>query len=492
VGLVSAFTNNTPVVVLFIPIILSISCEFDFSPSKFLIPVSYASILGGTCTLIGTSTNIIVSDLSDMFGYGQLNMFELSALGVPIALLGIIFLFFASPLIMPSHAAPTCEMEDRPDRRYLAELIIPDTSPLTGESPGQLFEKDYPTLEIIEVARDDRVLYPDRDRITLSPQDLILVKGSPNDLMAILRDERVALPHMPENIDFSADAMESLLVEIIIPPQSNLLRERLLDTALHKDQDIHIIGVKRRNTLYTEQKIRNLRLRTGDIILMLCSEAKLEQIRGAVDFIIVEDVHHEIIYREKAPLTVLIFCVLIVAAGTGVADIMICALTAVFVMIITGCLRLRDAYRTLQANVLILIVGAIALGTAMDKTGAAGLYTDGFLRLFQGYGPAVVLSGVLLITSISTQILSNNATGALLVPIAISAAISLGVSPKPFIVAVCFGASACFATPIGYQTNLLVYGPGGYRFSDFLKLGLPLNLLVLVMGSLFIPILWPF
>jgi di/tricarboxylate transporter len=161
-------------------------------------------------------------------------------------------------------------------------------------------------------------------------------------------------------------------------------------------------------------------------------------------------------------------------------------------MVLTGCLQLRDAYRALQGSVLLLIVGTISLGTAMEKTGTAKFYAEGFLNLFHGADPKLILGGIILLTSISTQMLSNNATAVLLVPIAISAALSLGIDPKPFIIAVCFGASACFATPIGYQTNLLVYGPGGYRFTDYLKLGIPLNLLVLLAGTLFIPVFWPF
>jgi di/tricarboxylate transporter len=203
-------------------------------------------------------------------------------------------------------------------------------------------------------------------------------------------------------------------------------------------------------------------------------------------------VHHEIIQKRKAWLTLLIFTGLVTAASTGLADIMVCALAGVFLMILTGCLQLRDAYRALQGNVLLLIAGTIALGIAMEKTGTSRFYAEAFLRLFHGLGPGLVLSAFLLLTSIGTQILSNNATAILLLPIAISTAIGVGVDPKPFIIAVCFGASACFATPIGYQTNLLVYGPGGYRFSDYLKLGIPLNFLILIIGSLFIPVIWPF
>ena len=253
-----------------------------------------------------------------------------------------------------------------------------------------------------------------------------------------------------------------------------------------------MIAVLRRRFVYSEQRIQILKLRVGDIILIWCPGEKLERMRGETDFIIVEDVHHEIVHKKKAPFAILVFLGLIVAASTGLADIMVCALAAAFLMILTGCLQLRDAYRSIQGNVLVLIVGAIALGTAMEKTGTAQYYAEGFLGLFGGANPEVILAGIILLTSISTQILSNNATAVLLVPIAISTALSLGVDPKPFIIAVCFGASACFATPIGYQTNLLVYGPGGYRFSDYLKLGMPLNLIVLILGTVFIPVFWPF
>ena len=491
VGIASAFINNTPVVVLFIPIILNVTCEYNLSPSKFLIPVSYASILAGNCTLIGTSTNIIVSNLSELHGYGSIRMFELAHLGVPVAAAGIMFIIMTAQKFMPGHAAPVCELEDRPDRRYLAELIIPHDSPLIGKDPQIDFKDVYPTFEIFEIARSNHILYPERDRVRISENDLMLVKGAPGDLIGILRDKAAALPHIADDIEFKVGDREALIVELIIPPQSSLIGEKLMETELRQNPDVHVIAVKRRSFLYTQQKIRDMKLRTGDIILIQCAESKLAPLRSSIDYIIVEDVHHEIINKKKGPMALCIFLGMIAATTTGLADIMVCALTAVFFMILTGCLQLRDAYRAMEGNVLVLIAGAIALGAAMEKTGAAQLYADGFLRLFHGGGPQIVLAGIILLTSISSQILSNNATGVLLVPVAVSTALSLGVNPKPFIIAVCLGASACFATPIGYQTNLLVYGPGGYRFSDYLKLGIPLNVLVVLMGALFIPVYWP-
>ena len=492
VAVASAFINNTPVVVLFIPVVMSMCCQFDLSPSKFLIPISYASILAGTCTLIGTSTNIIVSDISARQGYGAIGMFELSALGVPIAVLGIAFLMLAAPRFMPSLLNPTCEIENSEHRRYLAELAVPRGSPLIGSEPGQVFAEKYPELEVIELIRYSHIFHPSRDAVTIAADDLLLIKGSANDLVEIIRHEGVELPLAEKDLNFGPGKKETVVVELILPPQSALLGQRLLESRLQRDPDIHIIAIKRSGLHFTEKQIHDVRLRVGDIVLIWCYADKLDRMRNGVDYIIAEDVHHEIIQKRKAWKAGLIFTGLVVAASTGLADIMVCALTAVFLMIATGCLQMRDAYRSVQADVLLLIAGTLALGTAMENTGTSQLYAQAYLKLFAGFSPQFVLGGFILLVSISTQILSNNATAVLLFPIAVSSALGLGVDPKPFIMAVCFGASACFATPVGYQTNLLVYGPGGYRFSDYLKLGLPLNLVVLILGSLLIPIIWPF
>lgn len=491
VAMSSAFINNTPVVVLFIPIITSLSCEFGLSPSKFLIPVSYASILAGTCTLIGTSTNIIVSDLSAMYGYGELAMFELAALGLPIAVLGLGFLFFAAPRFMPGHVEPVCEVNNE-HRRYLTELIVPDNSTLIGDEPQQALSQISPYFEVFEVIRNERIYDPWRFDMKIRAGDLLLVKGSAGDLLDILNEKSVKLPHIEENLNFTPGDSESLIMELIIPPQSSLVGERLLESSLHGEHETYIIAVKRRNIHYTEQKIRELKLRVGDILLVQCHQDELDRLRRNPDFIMVEDVHHEIVMKKKAPMAAIIFAAVVVAASTGLADIMVCALTGAFLMILTGCLPLRDGYRALQGDVLLLIAGTIALGTAMEKTGTAKFYAHEFIVLLRNLGPTAILSGFLLITSLSTQLLSNNATAVLFMPIAVSMALELGVDPKPFIISICFGASACFASPIGYQTNLLVYGPGNYRFTDYFRLGIPLNLLILVMGSVFIPMIWPF
>lgn len=491
VAVASSFINNTPVVVLFIPIVMSMCCQIGLSPSRFLIPISYASILAGTCTLIGTSTNIIVSDLSASSGYGSLTMFELSKVGIPIAVVGIIFILLTAKRLLPDMHNPTCELDDPEHRRYLAELTVPKGSPLKGLDPCQTLSERYPGIEVLELIRYSHIFYPCRDHVTIAPDDRLLVKGTSNALVEMLHSGAVEIPRSEAGLRFGGPE-ETFVVEMIIPPQSFLTGQRLRDTYIMRDENLHVIAIKRSNMEFSEKQIQDTRLKMGDILLVWLPADRLDRYRGRSDFIIVEDVHHEIVVTQKAPVAGVIFTAMVLSAATGLADIMICALTAVLLMIVTGCLQIKDAYRALQGNVLMLIAGTIALGTAMQKTGAGTHYARIFLSVLDGWPPNYILAAFILLTSISTHILSNNATAVLLLPIAMSTALDMGVSPRPFIVAVCLGASACFASPIGYQTNLLVYGPGAYRFTDYLKMGIPLNLIVLIMGAIMIPWYWPF
>jgi di/tricarboxylate transporter len=491
VAAASAFINNTPVVVLFIPIMLALGCEYGISPSKFLIPVSYASILAGTCTLVGTSTNIIVSDLSVQAGFAPIGMFELAWVGLPVAVIGIGFLTLTSSRFMPSHAAATCHVDNGEDRTYLAELQLPESSALMGQPPAVLAER-YPAVGIVEVVRNADIHYPDEAGLRFAPADLLLVKSSATDIVAILAEGLAELPHEQADLTARGADPEHLIVELVLPPQSRLVGAKVPDTKLFGDEQIQILAIKRRSHHYADLKLHKRRLRVGDILLVRSPLSQLERLRSGGDFIVIEDVHHEIVHKRLAGRALMIFGGVVTAAATGFLSIMVAAMAGVLLMILTGCLQLRSAYRELRADVLLLIVGTIALGQAMQKTGATDLYASAFLQLFAGAGPSVVLGGFLLLTSIGTQILSNNATAVLLLPVAVSTALSLGVDPRPFIIAVCFGASACFASPIGYQTNLMVYGPGNYRFVDYLKLGLPLNLMVIAAGTLLIPRFWPF
>jgi len=492
VALASAFINNTPVVILFIPVIMTMCCEFGLSPSKFLIPVSYASILAGTCTLIGTSTNIIISDLSVSFGYSGLTMFELAKLGVPIAAIGIVFLYVFAPKILPALTNPICRLQNSEHREYLAELKIPVKSTFIGKTVADIFTRKYPSIKVIELINKSHIYRPDRISISIDQGDILLVKGSLNDLIAILHNEDIELPSTEKELVLGPQKDAPIVVELIISPNSSLRRLRLEQTELAMDDEVNIIAVKRSNLHISERQIHDVILQTGDILLIWCHQSKLESIRSSTDYIVIEDVYEELVHKRKAWWSIINFICMIGTATLGLADIMTCALTAAFLMIITGCLQMRDAYKALQGDILLLIAGTIALGVAMQKTGASELYAQTFLSFFAGFSPTIVLGAIILLTSICTQLLSNNATAVLLLPIAISTALGLDVDPKPFIVGICFGASACFATPVGYQTNLMVYGPGGYSFMDYMKLGIPLNVFVVVASTIFIPLIWPF
>lgn len=492
VAIASAFINNTPVVILFIPVVMTMCCEFGLSPSKFLIPISYASILAGTCTLIGTSTNIIISDLSHNFGYEGLTMFELSILGVPIAIVGITFLYFVAPTVLPALANPICQLQDSEHRLYLAELKIPASSSLIGRNSAEIFRTRYPSVNVLEQVKKSHIYHPNRDKRTVAEDDILLVKGSLNDLVGILHNEAVDLPSSEKDLVLGAQKDAPIVVELIISPHSPLRGQKLLLTELAKDPNIHIIAVKRSNLHISEKQIHDVRLQTGDMLLIWCHESKLEALRSEQGIIVIEDVYEELVHKRKAWWSIVNFICMIGTATLGLADIMTCALTAAFLMIVTGCLQMRDAYRALQGDVLLLIAGTIALGAGMQKSGASQLYAETFISLFADFSPTIILGAIVLLTSICTQILSNNATAVLLLPIAISTALGIGVDPKPFIVGICFGASACFATPVGYQTNLMVYGPGGYSFMDYMKLGIPLNIFVVVASTLLIPYFWPF
>jgi di/tricarboxylate transporter len=492
VAIASAFINNTPVVVLFIPIVMALSCEYSFSPSKLLIPLSYVSILAGTSTLIGTSTNIIVSDLAATYGYEQLTMFELGKIGVPIAVIGILFLLVVAPRLMPARTAPVCELDHGKAKRYIAELIVPPESSLIGQDPLIAYTEKELGLKVIEMFRNDRVIDPIRNRVTAQAADILLVKGSAEDLLSCLNSETLELAHGEEDMTFGGGLKDELIVELIVPPASRLLTTPLLSTVLQHDPAIRIIAIRSRRSHYSSRKIQNVRLKIGDVILIRCPREKISEIRNSTDFVIIEDIHHAMVDKEKAGVAVAIFAGVVLTASLGLANIMICSLTGVLLMTLTHCFSLKDAYRSLQAEVLLLIVGTIALGLAMQKTGATALYANLFLTPFEGLSPAYILFGMILLTSICSHILSNNATAVLLLPVAITTAVALGVNPKPFIVGICFGASACYASPLGYQTNLLVYSPGGYRFSDYIKLGLPLNLIVILLAAVLIPKVWPF
>ncbi|RJP74222.1 MAG: hypothetical protein C4532_03005 [Candidatus Abyssobacteria bacterium SURF_17] len=490
-GALSAVMNNTPVVVMFISIALAVANKSDFAPSRHMMPLSFISILAGTCTLIGTSTNIIVSDLGAEAGLKSISMFELAPLGVPIAVIGGLFLYLFAFRILPAHR-PAVLSEARKDKgKYISELVIPPGSPFVGADPAQELSKKYPNVEVHEVITGYRVCDPNTDQCLLDEGDLILATGPAEDLARILSDGGAVLPTSGDTVMPSPYDEEHLMVELIVAPNSRFAGNLLMRTGLAFDTEINIVGVTRRGMQYRGKRLDNFRLRMGDIILAQMPPDHIEVMREGGDVIVVEDTVHHIVKRHKAPLAVAIFAGMILAASVGGVNILVAALVGAFLMVFTGCLSPRSAYAAVDAQVLILIIGTIALGKALTDTGAASLYARTIVGLLAGMGPRFVLAAFIIFTSVVSHFISNNSAAVLLVPIGISTAHAMGVDPRPFLMGICFGASACFASPIGYQTNLLVYGPGKYSFGDFVRLGMPVNALVWAASSIFIPYIWP-
>lgn len=492
VGGFSSFLNNTPVVVLFISIIMAVCCEYSLSPSKFLMPISFISILAGTSTLIGTSTNIIVSDLAAQSGMEPLAMFELSVLGMPMAMAGAVFLFFLSPRVLGDHKAPVCETRGGDRNKYISELLVPRSSPLIGRPALRAFEERFPNIELYEVVRELQIIDPGPQSAEIQEGDVLLVKATAQQLAQIL-DEKCALLRDGESgIVTKPHDQKSVLAELLVPPNSDSVGRSIGSLLAELDAHIKVIGIKRHWKHYPAEQVSTLRLTVGDVILVQTPVDHLEQIRSSGNLLVIEDVHKTIVNRKKAPLAMGIFLLMILATTIGISDILVSSMSAMMLMLLTRCISIREAYKAIEGRVLILIIGTLALGVALTKTGAASYYAEIMLLPLQGTSPGLVLSAFILLTSVLSLFISNNTTAVLLLPIAVSTASALGVDPRPFVIGICMGASACYATPIGYQTNLLVYGPGGYRFKDYLKLGAPLNIAVWIISSIAIPFIWPF
>ena len=486
--MLSAFLNNTPVVIIFISIILMICERFRLVPSKFLIPLSYASILGGTCTLIGTSTNIILSDMMVLNGQKALGFFELSIVGVPVAIIGGLFLVFVAPRLLPDRKSTFISSGDVQAKTYISELRVLDGSPIVGVRVDDISSRIGAGVVIHEVARGGQTVFlPGSESIALNAGDVIVVESEADKLTSLLSKKVAALRDGSE-LFLSGPKDTHPIAELIVPSNSKARGRRIQNTEVGQSDEITILGVLRKQTHYAWQKARQLRFATGDTILVQGTSSALASLQADGDFLVVEEASAKIHYTNKAPLALGLFLAMIVAASFNIMGILPAASIAVALLFITRCLTVKEGMRSLDGEVLLLIVSTIALGKSLSDTGAAGVYAHLFLMPFDGVSPRIVLVALMIFTALVTNFLSNNSAAALLAPIAVSMGMQLGVDPRAFLIAIAFGASACYLTPIGYQTNLLVYNPGGYKFADFFRVGIPMTILVIGTASVLIPV----
>ncbi len=491
VAVVSAFINNTPVVMVFIPVILGVAHRFRIAPSSLLLPISYASILGGACTLVGTSTNVLVSTLSRQHGYGYLGMFEFMGPGVIFLVTGIAYLLFIGRRILPERRTFTGLLPLERRRFYVTELEVRPDSDLVGRTIKDTIGEDYPGIRILQLVRGESIEWQPAVDTSLRGGDLLIVRGDVSDIMEMRRRREVDI--LPERVGgtLKFDRKTMTLAELVVSPASSFMGKRVSEVHFRRRFGVALVAIQRHG-VHLREKISNLRLKAGDILLVFGDDSSFSRIHETQDFIMMEGIQEAYVAKDKATVAVLILTGLVLALIMEILPLVLTALIAASLMIFSGCLSSREAYRAVHWPILILIGATISLGIAMEKTGTARFLAEWIIGEVGSLGPVAVLSGVYGVSVLLTAVVSNNAAAVLMIPIAVSTATGLGVDPKPFIMAVAYGASASFATPIGYQTNMMVYGPGGYRYLDYLKVGVPLNLVLWLLATLLIPLFWPF
>ncbi|MHC5211477.1 MAG: SLC13 family permease [Planctomycetota bacterium] len=496
VALSSAFVNNTPVAVIFLPVVLAVAVRLDVLPSRLLLPMSYASILGGTCTLIGTSTNLLVSQVAEQHGYRAIGMFELSVPGLIFAAIGFLYLATIGRRLLPKRATVTTSVSGGRIREFVTEIQFRDNSPLVEKSYQEVLAK-VPGVTPLMVIRGEETymapLLPNPRTQFIRGGDVLLLKGEPGSINALVSKEGVTLPPELGALMAAPGVGKALtMVELVVNPNSPMIDRTIANMEFSRRHGgASVIAILRRDE-HLRERVGEIRLRMGDTLLVACDEAHLDDLRHTDEFILLEGVSHEVLRRGKAPLAMGIMVMMVTLAALGVLPIASLALAAVAVMVVAGCLPLRLAYGAINSQIVILIAGMLALGTALETTGLAHMASGVLLDTLRDSGTTAIIAGMYLLAMLLTQLVSNNAVAVLLTPIALETGQVLGYEPAPFLFAVLFGASAAFATPIGYQTNLFVYGPGGYRFGDYLRVGGPLNVVLFLAALFVIPWWFPF
>lgn len=498
VAVSSAFVNNTPIVVIFLPIVLGVAATFNVAPSKLLIPMSYASILGGTCTLIGTSTNLLVAQVAAASpGQMTIGMFDITAPGLVFAVVGFAFMATVGKRLLPNRATVSDAMRGGRIREFVTEIFFSEGSALVGKSYQETLGKTAGITPLMLIRGDEVIFAPfikDPRAQFIRAGDVVLLKGEPGAISALIERDGVALPpELGALIAKQGVGKTVTMVEIVIIPNSPLQGRTIGGSGFSSKYGGAAAIAILRHDEHLRRRVSDIRLRLGDTLLVVCDETSIEKLRASVDFLVLEGVADRVKRLDKAPLALSIMALVVVLGALGLPALPIStlALTGVLLMVLTGVTPLRIAYASIDMSIMLMIAGMLALGRALEATGLVKLASDSIVAALQGYGPVAMLGGMYMISMVLTSLVSNNAVAVLITPVAIETALHLGYEPAPFVFATLFGASASFATPIGYQTNLFVYAPGGYRFVDYLKVGVPLNLILFLVALFVIPWFWP-
>jgi di/tricarboxylate transporter len=488
--LLSAFVNNTPVVVIMTPVLIALARTMQVASSRFLMPLSYASILGGTCTLIGTSTNIIADGVARAHGLQGFGMFEFTPPGLIHAAVGLVYIMVVGRWLIPDRRPSSRPATDRDRRLFLIEVLVPQDSPVVGRTPSEAGLTAARGFDVIDVIRDDSSLGADQTDTTLAAGDRLVIRTHIADVLGLRASPKVSFETEGSPALRTIRRRDTALMEGIVGPDSAWVGQHVADLKPRRLYGVYILGIHRQNARLSGN-FDEVRLAFGDTLLLEGPPEGLKRLFDHRMLINLTEPSEQAFRRGKAPIAVAALLTLMVLATVEMLPIAAAALIAATAVVAAGCLDAQEAYEAIHWRILMLIFSMLALGTAMETTGAAMLIVHQVAAVAVGLGPVGVLSLVYLMTSLLTEMMSNNATAILMMPIAIGVAGELGVDPRPFAVAVIFAASASFATPIGYQTNTFVYGAGSYRFTDFLKVGGPLNILLWINASIVIPLFFP-
>jgi di/tricarboxylate transporter len=490
VALLSAFIINTATVAILIPIAVILAKARKIAPSRVLIPLSFASQFGGVCTLIGTSTNILVNSLAIANGLKRFNVFEFAPLGIILVIIGILYLTVFSRILIPKRKGVDEQIDKYRLCDYLAEMRVKEGSPLIGKKWGTLKNKDLQNIDLIKIIRGEKATWR-ASKTIIREDDYLLLHGNANELIKMKDNYQLETRADTVINDQKLRSDKIELIEALVPPRSKLIGQTLRGADYIRRFGCVVLAIQRRDKILRDRLV-DIDFDDGDTLLLQCDRESVSRIMGSQDLIVTNELTELHLRKDRAVRALTIFGAIILLAAFNIVSILVAALIGAVAMVVGRCITIEEAYNAIDWKVIFLLGGILPLGLALQETGTATWLANTVMQPLIDMGPLIVLATLYLITAALTEMMSNNAAAILLVPIALSIAEIMGVSARPFLIAITFAASTSFATPIGYQTNTMIYAPGGYRFSDFARIGVPLNILFWVTTVLVAPIIWPF